>query len=216
MHFHHITRRTTSHYSSSQPHPPPLPLFPRKKVCYYINPLDDGYLAQVANVSAEEFISRQHGMLTELLAAESAYGPIHRLWFDGAGSHRPAALLNNYSAYYTSCFELIRKLSPSTLISPYRGDICMSTGSLYTSTGPKPNSTDSSTCGKFSEDGPYFHPTEMHGITMQEGRDGNTDEVPTYWFWHPWACAGNVSGCPWVGHSNASRIFDGCDAARTF
>ena len=30
----------------------------------------------------------------------------------------------------------------------------------------------------------------------------------TYWFWHPWACAGNRSGCPWVGHANASRIFD--------
>ena len=60
----------------------------------------------------------------------------------------------------------------------------------------------------FSETGKYFHPTEMHGITIQEGPDGNTDEKPTYWFWHPWACAGNVSGCPWVGHGNASRIFD--------
>jgi hypothetical protein len=27
--------------------------------------------------------------------------------------------------------------------------------------------------------------------------------------WHEWACAGNISGCPWIGHSNASRIFDG-------
>ena len=39
--------------------------------------------------------------------------------------------------------------------------------------------------------------------------DGNTAAQPTYWFWHPWACPGNVSGCPWVGHANASRIFDG-------
>ena len=30
-----------------------------------------------------------------------------------------------------------------------------------------------------------------------------------YRFWHPHAaCAGNVTGCPWVGHANASRIFD--------
>ena len=43
---------------------------------------------------------------------------------------------------------------------------------------------------------------------MQEGPDGNTDAVPTFWFWHPWACAGNVTGCPWVGHGNASRIFE--------
>merc|ERR1712032_1790074 len=27
-------------------------------------------------------------------------------------------------------------------------------------------------------------------------------------FWHPWACAGNHTGCPWVGHANASRLFD--------
>jgi hypothetical protein len=44
--------------------------------------------------------------------------------------------------------------------------------------------------------------------TVQEGPDGNTDAMPTYWFWHPWACAFNISGCPWIGHANASRIFD--------
>eukprot|EP00052_Salpingoeca_macrocollata_P009160 m.72357 g.72357 ORF g.72357 m.72357 type:complete len:241 (-) comp16958_c0_seq2:57-779(-) len=27
-------------------------------------------------------------------------------------------------------------------------------------------------------------------------------------FWHPWACAFNISGCPWVGHANASRVFN--------
>eukprot|EP01047_Picozoa_sp_COSAG01_P113229 COSAG01_NODE_41942_length_445_cov_1.338150_2_plen_84_part_01 len=43
---------------------------------------------------------------------------------------------------------------------------------------------------------------------MQEGPDGNSVANPTYWFWHDWACAGNVSGCPWVGHGNASRLFD--------
>jgi len=48
----------------------------------------------------------------------------------------------------------------------------------------------------------------MHGITIQEGPDGNSDSMPTYWFWHPWACAGNKTGCPWIGHANASRIFD--------
>ena len=44
---------------------------------------------------------------------------------------------------------------------------------------------------------------------MQEGPDGNSDALPTYRFWHPpWACAGNVSGYPWIGHGNASRNFD--------
>ena len=65
-------------------------------VCYYINPLDDGYLTQIANVSAREFETRQKGMLTELLAPGSQYGPVHRLWFDGSGSQRPKALLTNY------------------------------------------------------------------------------------------------------------------------
>ena len=179
------------------------------RVCYYINPLDDGYLAEVANVSAESFMERQKGMLTELLEPGSPYGPVHRLWFDGNGDQRPKAILANYSDYYDSCFELIRQTSPQTLISPYRGDICISTGSLYTNKGPAPNSSDASECGAFSEAGKFFHPTEMHGITMQEGPDGNTDAMPTYWFWHPWACAENISGCPWVGHANASRIFDG-------
>jgi hypothetical protein len=45
-------------------------------VCYYINPLDDGYLSQIANVSAPEFEARQKGMLTELLAPGSPYGPV--------------------------------------------------------------------------------------------------------------------------------------------
>ncbi len=105
-------------------------------------------------------------------------------------------------------YATIRALSPATLISPYRGDICASIGSLYTSSGPVPNSTDASACVPASEAGERFYPTEMHGITAQMGPDGNTDALPTYWFWHPWACAGNKSGCPWQGHTNASRLFD--------
>ena len=138
-------------------------------VCYYINPLDDGYLAEIANVSAPEFEARQKGMLTELLQPGSPYGPVHRLWFDGSGNQRPKSLLKNYAGYYDSCFELIRTVSPHTLISPYRGDVCISTGSLYMNNGPNPNSSDASSCGKFNESGRFFHPIEMHGITMQEG-----------------------------------------------
>ena len=29
--------------------------------------------------------------------------------------------------------------------------------------------------------GAYFLPNELHGITMQEGPDGNTDAAPTFW-----------------------------------
>ena len=75
--------------------------------------------------------------------------------------------------------------------------------------GKAANGTNASVCSAPSEGGAYFHPNELHGVTMQEGPDGNTPTTPTYWFWHPWACAGNRTGCPWVGHANASRIFEG-------
>ena len=181
------------------------------KICYYCNPRDDGYLARWGNVSPDEFQARQLGMLTELM---QNYGPVNRFWFDGGAADPPPNPIarpngTNCSVLYERAFALIRDVSPSTLISPYHGDICATTGSLYTSSAPQPNSTDPQGCSTPSELGQYFHPSEMHGITMQEGPDGNTDSRPTYWFWHPWACAGNISGCPWVGHANASRIFEG-------
>jgi alpha-L-fucosidase len=178
------------------------------KICYYINPMTDGYLANVANVSAAEFQRRQKGMMTEVL---TKYGPVNRLWFDGVNTgvvQKDMQTEAVYKPYYDSVFKMIREISPDTLISAYRGDVCTSIGSLYTNDGPAPNASDSAECQPASETGKYFHPTEMHGVTMQEGPDGNTPIQPTYWFWHAWACAGNVSGCPWVGHANASRIFN--------
>eukprot|EP00040_Diaphanoeca_grandis_P031044 m.184931 g.184931 ORF g.184931 m.184931 type:complete len:360 (+) comp32212_c0_seq9:8-1087(+) len=112
------------------------------------------------------------------------------------------------ASIYSKVFALIRKQSPMTLISPYHGDVCATTESLYTRSAPQPNTTDSTGCTDPTETGDFFHPSEMHGITIQEGPDGNSDEAPTYWFWRPWACAKNITGCPWVGHGNASRIFD--------
>jgi hypothetical protein len=134
--------------------------------------------------------------------------------FDGGPAEAPPnpdarPLGTNTTVLYQKAFALIRERSPPTLISPYHGDICSSTQTLYTSSAPRPNSTDPTGCTPADEAGHFFHPNELHGITMQEGPDGNTDASPTYWFWRPWACAGNVSGCPWVGHANASRIFDG-------
>jgi alpha-L-fucosidase len=173
------------------------------KICYYLNVQKDGYMAEVAKYSGAEFTRRQVGMLHEVL---TEYGPVNRFWFDGTKGVPPGTDLG---ALWAAVYKEIRTTSPSTMISAYRGDVCSSTGSLYTSAGPVPNSTtDTNRCAKPEEHGAFFHPTEMHGITIQEGPDGNSDAVPTYWFWHPWACAGNVSGCPWVGHANASRIFD--------
>ena len=141
-------------------------------ICYYLNVAADGYEKLVANSTADAFLASQLGMVREVLRA---YGPVNRFWFDGSGSGvvDPAVL-------WPAVYELIRGESPATLISPYRGDVCASTRSLYTSAGPAPNSTaDTSGCAAPSEDGGYFHPTELHGITMQEGPDGNTPSKPT-------------------------------------
>ena len=174
------------------------------KISYYLNVQDDGYMAFVANYSGPEFIRRQVGMVTEVL---TEYGPVNRFWFDGTKSVPKGTDVN---ALWEAVYKTIRTVSPSTMITSYRGDVCAAKGgeTLYTNDGPPPNSTDTSGCQPNHEGGKYFHPTEMHGITIQEGPDGNTDAMPTYWFWHPWACAKNITGCPWIGHANASRIFD--------
>jgi alpha-L-fucosidase len=172
------------------------------KICYYLNVAADGYETLVRKATPEQYIAGQLGMLREVL---TQYGPVNRLWQDGTASFPSGT---NLTQLWAEVYNTIRTVSPATLISPYRGDVCASIGSLYTSNGPTPNSTDTSTCVKASEDGKHFYPTEMHGITAQMGPNGNTGTTPTYWFWHPWACAQNISGCPWVGHTNASRLFD--------
>lgn len=172
------------------------------KICYYLNVQADGYQAKVAKATVDEFLERQLGMVREVL---TQYGPVNRFWFDGT-QMAPDDI--DLDGLWDKVFQEIRTVSPATMISPGRGDVCASTGSLYNSEGPEPNSTTSTHCKSRTETSPYFQPTEMHGITMQEGPDGNSDEKPTYWFWHEWACAGNKTGCPWVGHGNASRVFD--------
>ena len=110
----------------------------------------------------------------------SEYGPVDRFWFDGTSLH-PQDL--DTDKLWDDVYGLLRTDSPNTMIGPYRGDVCMSTGSLYLNDGPLPNSSNTRTCAQSNPRGKYFHPSELHGITMQEGPDGNTDEMPTYWFW---------------------------------
>ena len=102
------------------------------------------------------------------------------LQFDGTTGYPPGT---NTTLLWERVYAEVRGTSPSTIISAYRGDVCATTGSLYTRNGPVPNSSDTSGCEAATEEGAYFQPSEMHGITIQEGRDGNTNELPTYWFW---------------------------------
>ena len=190
------------------------------KICYYLQAADDGWGMhhRVPNYTAASFIETSLGKLKEVL---TEYGPVNRFWFDGdgfGGSNTPGQSMNmpaelnvNDTLLWEPVFKLIRESSPLTLLGPKKGDYCESNGGRYTvyvnNNGPGANNgTNTDFCTFPNASGLNFSPLESHGVTIQEGPDGNTDALPTYWFWHPWACAGNKSGCPWVGHSNASRL----------
>jgi alpha-L-fucosidase len=176
-------------------------------ICYYLHPMCDHYSTMIENVSASEFSERQVGKISEAL---TKYGPVNRFWFDGKGKppgtgRYPAGL--NQPDHFQKVINLIRSVSPNTLVSGYReygGDIGNSFGSLYLfNTDLDPNSTSLAAVGRplsapLEQTANHFFPVEQVGICMQEGADGNSNGSPTYWFNHPL-----------VGHSNASRIFDG-------
>ena len=105
---------------------------------------------------------------------------------DGFAPAMPKELAQNDTQLWEPVFDLIWTLSPQTLLGPKKGDYCQSNGgrySLYVNNGPLPNSTDTSYCTFPNRTGLNFSPLESHGVTIQEGPDGNTNALPTYWFW---------------------------------
>jgi len=139
------------------------------KICYYLNPTSNSYHTLVEKLSPEKYIEAELGMIREVL---TTYGPVNRFWFDGT---RNLPNGTNETDLWQRVYALIREVSPPTLISPYRGDVCATIGSLYTRSAPAPNSSsDTGGCAPPTEDGQYLHPSEQHGITLQEGPDGNT------------------------------------------
>ena len=109
------------------------------------------------------------------------YGPVNRLWFDGDGfsPNMPAELAQNDTLLWEPVFELVRRVSPDTLIGPKKGDYCQSNGgrySLYTNSGPVPNSSDTRWCTLPNATGEYFTPLESHGVTIQEGLTTTRDQ----------------------------------------
>ena len=109
------------------------------RIGYYLNVQDDGYMNLVANYTCEDFIKRQVGMVTEVL---TEYGPVNRFWFDGTSSNPCATTTQLWDQVY----KTIRTVSPWTMITAYRGDVCAAKNgqTLYTNDGPPPNSTDPS------------------------------------------------------------------------
>lgn len=94
--------------------------------------------------------------------------PLHYR-FDGTTGYPPGT---NVEELWTRVYEEIRTVSPSTMISPYRGDVCAAIDTVYTNAGPPPNSTSTAACSPGKPGEEYFHPTEMHGITAQVRRGG--------------------------------------------
>lgn len=164
------------------------------RVAYYFNIQCSGYTALVEKLTAEEWVKVQLGKLRELLSPP--YTP-SRLWFDGTHWGVPAG--TNLTAMWDAAMPIIRELSPSTLVSAYRGDVCYRPlTSAYGCNGPHPNSSDASGCvSEPNATGAYFTALESHGVTMQQGPNGNESTLPTYWFWHDA-----------VGFGPASRLFD--------
>lgn len=69
-------------------------------------------------------------------------GPVNRFWFDGTSSNPCATTTELWDQVY----KTIRTVSPWTMITAYRGDVCAAKDgqTLYTNDGPPPNSTDPS------------------------------------------------------------------------
>ena len=69
-------------------------------------------------------------------------GPVNRFWFDGTSSNPCATTTELWDQVY----KTIRTVSPWTMITAYRGDVCAAKNgqTLYTNDGPPPNSTDPS------------------------------------------------------------------------
>ena len=88
--------------------------------CYYMGPNANGYLSNELKLPAEEFVTRQLGMLRELL---TNYGKdyVSRLWWDhypsGCGGLAPCPN-GSFPAAWPRFVKLVREVSPSTIICP--------------------------------------------------------------------------------------------------
>ena len=62
-------------------------------------------------------------MVTEVL---TDYGPVNRFWFDGTASNPCSGGSGKTSVteLWQQVYNTIRKVSPYTMISSYRGDVC--------------------------------------------------------------------------------------------
>ena len=90
-------------------------------ISYYLNVQDDGYMNYVMNNTCDDFTKRQVGMITEVL---TEYGPVNRFWFDGTSGNPCKVVKGGVEKLWQSVYNAIRTVSPGTMITSYRGDVC--------------------------------------------------------------------------------------------
>ena len=60
-------------------------------------------------------------MITEVL---TDYGPVNRFWFDGTSGNPCKVVEGGVEKLWQSVYNAIRTVSPGTMITSYRGDVC--------------------------------------------------------------------------------------------
>lgn len=97
------------------------------KICYYLQAADDGWgmYHREPKYTATTFLETTLGKLREVL---TEYGPVNRFWFDGDGfggtnnastsRNMPAEFNVNDTLLWEPVFNLIREISPQTLLGP--------------------------------------------------------------------------------------------------
>lgn len=156
-----------------------------------MGPNANGYLSNELKLNASEFVRRQLGMLHELL---TNYGTdyVSRLWWDhypsGCGGLAPCPA-GSFPDAWPQFVELVRKVSPSTIICPgpdCDGHQSESGVGKYPVWYPcDPGTGDSLTCRSHAADDNLtgFHPYETCA-TMNNGwfaKGNGTPPSDTYW-----------------------------------
>ena len=161
------------------------------KPCFYMGPNANGYLMAQPGVNATGFIQAQLGMLRELLT-NYGHDYVSRLWWDHyspwddscSGDPNVACPAGSFPDAWWSFVELVRQVSPSTIICPgpdcdgHQGESAEGvyptwypcTPNAAPNTPPHPNGSTVS-CGDHAASAALtgFHPFETCGTLLDSG-----------------------------------------------
>lgn len=206
------------------------------KPCFYMGPNANGYLMQnpPTDTNATAYLEAQLGMTRELL---TKYGNgsdyVSRLWWDHyspwvdgcSGDPNVACPANSFPDAWSTFVELVRTVSPSTIMCPgpdcdgHQGE---SSVGIYPAwypcepntapnSPPNPNN-DTMTCGNHAASGSLagFHPYETCGTLLGSGYFCRPGACGPYWSGRDiWDHYMQSVGIGWVNTMNAPPGTDG-------